>query len=99
METELLTLLGAQTVGFSIFGKFQAETPWWQMTLKWILIITITYILYSFFGHVVALGLLGVALIISVCIHFIWCKRNGIHPLHATPKRKYYELRNWKWTE
>lgn len=31
--------------------------------------------------------------------HFIYCRREGIHPLYATPRRKYYELRGWKWQE
>ncbi len=99
MEAELLALLIMQVAGLSIFGKFQSETPWWQMTFKWFMIIVITYMLFSFFGHVATFSALGFLLILSLLIHFMWCKHHGIHPLKATPKRKYYELRNWKWTE
>ena len=27
------------------------------------------------------------------------CRKHGIHPLHATPRRRYYELRRWEWKE
>jgi hypothetical protein len=86
-------------VGFSIFGKFQTETPWWQMTLKWIIIMAVTYGMYFYFGEIGAFSLLGVACGISIPVHIIWCKRNGIHLLKATPRKKYYQLRHWEWTE
>ena len=38
-------------------------------------------------------------LTIGTTFHFAWCKKNGIDPFKATPKRKYYELRKWKWEE
>jgi hypothetical protein len=41
----------------------------------------------------VAAGLAGAT------FHFTWCRRNGIHPLYATPRRRYYELRGWMWRE
>ena len=99
MEAELLTLVMMQALGFSIFGKFQTETSWWQITLKWMIILAITYGLYFYFGHIGSFSLLGFAFIISLYIHFSWCKRNGIHPTKATPRKKYYQLRNWGWVE
>jgi hypothetical protein len=31
--------------------------------------------------------------------HFIWCAKNGINPITAEPRRRYYELRGWVWRE
>ena len=42
----------------------------------------------------VGLGVLGLS------PHFWWCRRHGIHPLYATPRRRYYELRGgWSWPD
>ena len=35
----------------------------------------------------------------GLTFHFVWCQRNGIHPLRATPRRRYYQLRGWTWPE
>ncbi len=99
MEAELLTLLIIHVLGVSVFGKFESETAWWKLTLKWVIILALTYTVYSFYGHVGAFSLFAFMLAVSLSVHFIWCKRKGVHPIKATPKRKYYELRNWKWTE
>ena len=35
-------------------------------------------------------------------VHFAWCRRNGIHPLHATPRRRVLRtaaVRQWSWLE
>ena len=32
-------------------------------------------------------------------VHTVWCKKHSIHPIYATPRRKYYELRGWVWPE
>lgn len=97
MEAELLTLLIIHVLGVSVFRKFEAETAWWKLTLKWVIILTLTYTVYSYFGHPAAFGLIIFFGLVGLSVHFIWCNRNGIHPLKATPKKKYYELRNWKW--
>ncbi len=52
----------------------------------------------SFFGIFemvlpIALGLGG------MIFHLVWCRRHGIHPLEATPRRRYYALRRWDWVE
>ena len=36
---------------------------------------------------------------VGTTFHFVWCRKNGIHPWAATPRRKYYELRGWTWRE
>jgi len=35
----------------------------------------------------------------GLTVHFMWCRRHGIDPVHATPRRKYYALRGWTWRE
>jgi hypothetical protein len=39
------------------------------------------------------LGLCGVA------FHAWWRARHGIHPIHALPRRRYYELCGWTWRD
>jgi hypothetical protein len=38
-------------------------------------------------------------LVVGTTTHITICKKNGIDPLKATPRRKYYDLRGWKWEE
>lgn len=97
MELELITLYGLHHLGIAIFGKFELESPWWRWMLKWIIIMTVITLLYVYFGRAGALGFILTAFPLSLLVHFTWCKRHGIHPLNATPRRKYYELRGWAW--
>lgn len=98
IELELGVLLLSQLVGTEIFAPFEVETPAWRKILKWLVVIGITLSLYVLIGHwavavPVGLGLLGLS------FHIVWCKKHGIHPLRATPRRRYYELRGWPWRE
>jgi hypothetical protein len=62
------------------------------------LVIGLTLILTRVFGHrALLLPVLGG--VAGVAAHFVWCRRHGIDPLRATPRRKYYELRGWTWPE
>jgi hypothetical protein len=99
MSFEVLALFILHTLGVAVFGKFEAETAWWRLTLKWIVLFTLTYGLYSFFGHAIALSVVLLLAPVGLAFHFWWCRKNKIHPIHATPRRKYYELRGWKWPE
>ena len=97
-EIELGALLGICVLGTSFFGRFESETPAWRRALKWIIIIALTLVLSRWLGHwslvvPIALGLVG------LIFHFAWCRRNTIHPLNATPRRRYYALRGWEWVE
>lgn len=92
---ELIALLTLSIVGFVFFGRFEVETPAWRRLLKWSFTILVTLGLYTKIGHY-ALIALGTWIMIGLVFHFIWCARNGIHPLWATPRKKYYELRGWK---
>ena len=98
IELELGVLLGIAILGHSVFDSFEVETPAWRKILKWGIVTGLTLGLYAWVGHwslllPLAAGVLGVT------FHFVWCRKNGIHPIRATPRRKYYELRGWEWTE
>jgi len=95
---ELLAVFLLQTVGTAVFAVFEVETESWRKMLKWVLLLALTLGLHSLIGHwALALPLgLGTA---GLCFHFWWCRRHGIHPLRATPRRRYYELRGWTWSE
>ena len=98
VELELAVLLGLFVVGAEVFAPFEVETPPWRKIVKWSIVIVLTLTLYRFIGHwaiaaPLVLGGLGAA------FHWVWCRKHGIHPLRATPRRQYYELRGWDWHE
>jgi len=99
MEKILLTLLICQTLGFAVFGKFESEAPWWRSPLKWSAIIGVVWTVNVYFGETVTFIFLGVLYAIAMIIHIAWCRSHGIHPVNATPRKKYYELRGWTWRE
>ena len=98
IEVELLLLLLIQTLGTSIFAVFEIETPAWRKILKWVIIVGLTLGLFPLLGHW-SLLCLAAFLALGVAVHLTWCRKHGIHPIKATPRRKYYELRGWKWVE
>lgn len=98
METILFVLLGIQLFASTAFAKFEIETPLMRKLIKWLVIDGATIGLFYIVGYYSIL--LPIVMIgIGTTYHVIWCKKNGIHPLKATPKNKYYKLRGWKWEE
>ncbi len=98
IELELGLLLGLLLVGLGIFAPFEVETRPWRKILKWSIGVGLTLGLYAPIGHwaaAVPVVLAGV----GGTVHWVWCRRNGIHPLRATPRRRYYQLRGWDWHE
>lgn len=98
VELELLLLLVIAVLGCGIFARFEIETPAWRKILKWAIVIVGTLGLYALVGHWSLILPLGAAAA-GTSVHFVWCRRHAIHPLRATPHRRYYELRGWKWPE
>ena len=98
VELELYLLLILLTLGSSVFTVFEVETSWWRKALKWFIVIAATLVVYRAAGHLALLVpiLAGGA---GSIVHFAWCRKNFIHPLYATPRRRYYELRQWRWPE
>lgn len=93
IAVELAVLLGLQTMGTSIFARFEAETPVWRKLTKWSVLILGTLALSAWLGH---WSLLFPAAIFAVgtTVHFSYCRKHGIDPLRTTPRRRYYELRD-----
>ncbi|MFQ5526461.1 MAG: hypothetical protein ACE5GX_09400 [Thermoanaerobaculia bacterium] len=91
---ELGVLYVIQTLGHSIFDKFEVETEAWRKIVKWVVVAAVTIGLYFFVGHWALTFTVGAG-ILGCTFHFVWCRKNGIHPLRATPRAKYYELRGW----
>ncbi len=98
IELELAVLLAFAIIGPSVFAVFEVETPAWRKLLKWGLVSSLTLLVYRSAGHGALFVPLGLG-VLGTTFHFIWCRRNGIHPLCATPRRKYYEKRGWAWIE
>ena len=99
MEKELLALFALHTVGVAVFGRFESETPWWRLVMKWTIILGLIWWISTAFGQAAALYVILAMTFLGVGFHFIWCRKNGIHPVTATPRKKYYELRGWTWKE
>ena len=98
IELELSIILALSVIGNAVFAVFEVETSAWRLILKWLIITAITLGVYYFAGHW-AILVPVVAALAGAVVHFIWCRKWGIHPLQATPRRKYYELRGWRWRE
>jgi hypothetical protein len=98
IELELGVLLAFAIIGQSFFARFEIETPAARKVLKWTMLSTLTLLLYRGVGHWALLVplTLGIA---GTTFHVVWCRRNGIDALRATPSRRYYELRGWKWPD
>ena len=96
IELELAVLFIAQTLGYGIFDPFEVETPAWRKITKWLVLGLITVVVYRWAGHW-ALVVPFIGAVIGGTFHFGWCRKNGIHPIRATPRRKYYKLRGWEW--
>src|SRR4051812_22008232 len=94
MEIELAVLLFIQTIFISAFAKFELGTPLYRKLVKWCIIDGITIGIYFLAGHWAVLFPI-LALVPGTIYHFTWCKKNGIDPFRATPRKKYYQLRGW----
>src|SRR5262245_54111810 len=95
---ELAVLLALSVIGQSAFAVFEVETPVWRKILKWAIVVAATLALSVWVGHW-ALILPVAAGIAGVIGHTLWCRKHGIDPLRATPRRRYYELRGWQWRD
>ena len=98
IELELSVLLVIVVLGTSVFAVFEVENPRWRKALKWLIVCGGTVGLYYMLGHAALVFPIGLAAV-GAAYHLWWCHRHGIHPVHATPRRRYYELRGWHWPE
>jgi hypothetical protein len=98
VKLELIVLLIIQLIGSSVFARFEVETPALRKIIKWLFMDSATIGLYYLIGHW-SLILPAIMLLLGTTFHIIWCRKNGIDPLKATPRKKYYQLRGWRWEE
>lgn len=98
LTLELAVLLAIAVIGPAIFAPFEVETPAWKRLLKWGVVCLGTLGLARAVGHWALAVPIGAAFL-GVSFHTVWCKRNGIDPWRATPRRRYYELRGWAWPD
>jgi hypothetical protein len=98
MELELAALLALAVVGLNVFAPFATETPPWRKILKWVILSGVVLGSYQVIGHW-SLVLLLALIAAGAVVHWSWCRRHQIHPLRATPRRRYYQLRGWRWEE
>lgn len=94
IELELAVLLAIAIVGAEVFAPFEVQTPVWRKLVKWAVVCGLTLGLYGVLGHGAAFVPVGFALV-GLAFHIHWCRKHGIHPWKATPRRRYYELRGW----
>lgn len=98
VEAEFAALFAVAALGSSLFDKFETETPATRKLLRWIIAAAATLGAYVMIGHW-ALAVLAAFALLGTIVHVIWCRVNGVHPLSAQPRRRYYELRGWKWPD
>lgn len=98
IEIELAVLMLLQLTGSAFFSHFEGEQSPLRKIMKWIIFDGITIGLFFLVGHW-ALLFPAALLFPGAFVHVRWCRKNGIHPVKATPRKKYYELRGWKWEE
>jgi hypothetical protein len=92
------SLLVTVIIGASHFAVFEVETPGWRKALKWALVSAISIGLsFGIGGWAAAVPL--AAGVVGVVFHYRWCAANKIDPVTATPRRRYYDLRGWRWPE
>jgi hypothetical protein len=96
VELELAILIVIMILGWSFFAVFEVETPPWRKLTKWLVVAGGTVGLHALVGHW-ALAFPTAVGVTGAIFHFAWCRKHGIHPFRATPRRKYYELRGWTW--
>ncbi len=98
VELEMAILIVLMTLGTSFFAVFEVETPGWRLMTKWTVVHGGTIGLYFVVGHWALLFPFAGA-VLGLTVHFTWCRKNEIHLLRATPRRRYYDLRGWQWQE
>nr|MBN2278546.1 hypothetical protein [candidate division Zixibacteria bacterium] len=98
IELELGILLIIQLVGTSVFAPFELNTSPLKKIFKWSFLALATIVLYFFIGHwAIIISLLFP--LSGLIYHITWCKKHGIDPIKATPRKRYYELKGWNWPD
>ena len=86
LQAVLITTLVAQSMGTIVFAQFEVETPIWRRLLKWTIFHGGTVALYLLVGPWCLL-FPAFALVAGSTVHFVVCRKQGFHPIYATPRR------------
>jgi hypothetical protein len=95
MPLEFVIATAVLIVGHFSFRGFQGETPRVRTLQKWIVYWGLVVILTVAVGRPWSL-VWTVSPVLGLIVHFVWCFRNGIHPLTAEPRDRYYAARGWQ---
>ena len=96
MEVAVVATIFA--VGNILFGHWQAETPKWHRVLKFVIVLALTVLISTTFGHLWAFLFVGTLVLAAAIVHGFWLPwRYGINGWTGEPKEKYYALRGWKY--
>lgn len=98
IELVFAELLLLQLLATEMFGRFEIETPATKKVAKWLLLDSVTLALFFRVGHYSML-LPVLLMVVGASVHLNICRKHGFDPLRATPRRKYYQFRGWKWEE
>jgi hypothetical protein len=94
----LASLLVTVIFGASYFAVFEIETAGWRKVVKWLVASGFAIGLSFLIGFWAALFPLAAGAV-GATFHFYWCAANKIDPVTASPRRRYYQLRGWRWPE
>ena len=82
-------------LGNIFLGHFEERSPRWRKLIKYVITLVIIVCLSIWFGRLVALLTLVVAIIPVIYIHAVLLPRKGINGWTGEPKSKYYDFRGW----
>ncbi len=98
ISLELSVLLLIQLLAHTFFVQFEIGAHPLKRIMKWLVIDGVTIGLYFLVGHYALIFPLA-TMLIALTIHLVVCRKWWVDPFRATPKKKYYEMRGWKWEE
>lgn len=78
----------------AVGGRFEGEAPLPRRLVKLAVFFGLTVLLSAWVGAWSLLYVFGIFAVGTV-FHTVWRVRNGINPLTAEPKARYYQLRGW----
>jgi Mn2+/Fe2+ NRAMP family transporter len=93
---DVAVMASAYAVGVILFGHFEERTPKWRRVLKFFMFTGVIVLISATAGRAWSIGFVAALLSLVAVVHAWWLPRQGIHPLTAEPKDKYYALRAWK---
>jgi hypothetical protein len=93
---EIAVIMGIFAFGNILFGHFEEQTPKWRRVAKVFLVTGLAVGISAVAGKAGFYALLAAFAAFFAVVHGWWLPKQGIHPLTAEPKERYYKLRGWK---